>query len=357
MRKRIILSGLVAGALFLAVQLLLRRPEKPQEERPPDYTGGRLDRVDSIAVLRLAGSPEQKGRAHGRLLKERIRARIARLKPRDPGVADFAIKTCGERMLPLLPALLRREMEGIAEGAGVDRLEVLFLNTHYAVSAHVGGGEDPAIYSGDAAVGAPGPEVLRCLKTTGGDLFGDLVVVIHQDTTPRLVLLALPGLVGGLAGLRGPVAGALRPIPAQVKPVLTGLAWPLLLRLLLEAPPLPGDRLPAPATRAASVPLRRPDGSVGTLNLSPAGATWYPGFEGRAIATEDPVTGLGGRVLEARTTRAQRLLAGERARRLLTRGSPPPGLLEVRMKGGRNGVEVTFARGSDRFRRVVIFKE
>jgi len=349
------LSGLVALALFVGVQALLKLPEEPESGFVPDYSGGKLDRRNSITVLRLAGTPEEKGRAHGRLLKEQVRARIAKLKPRDPGVADFAIRTCGERMLPALPAALREEIEGIAEGAGVTTLEVLFLNTHYEVSAHVGGGEDPSMYRGEAAVG-DGPEVLRCLRPTDGDLFGDLVIVVHEDTTPCLVLVALPGLVGGLAALRGPVGAAIRPIPTLTKPVLTGVAWPLLLRLLVEAPPKTGDQLPAPAARAVSVPLRRSDGSVGTLNLSPAGGTWYPGFLGLAMATEEPVTGLGGRILAAATTRTQRLMAGENARRLLTRETPP-GVLEARLKGGRNGVQVTLALGPNRLRRVVRFRE
>ena len=253
-------------------------------------------------------------------------------------------------MLPKLPPDQREELEGIAEGCGAPVLEILFLNTHYALAAHVGGRESPAFWA-DVVV-KEGPELLRRFAPGDEESLRDLMIVVHEDRWPCLVLAARPGMVGGFFGILGNAAAGVRPIETVTRPVLTGVPWPCLLRVLLERPPTPGGSLPAATTRAASVPMVRPDGSVGTLNVSPAGGTWYRGFEGYAISSEAPVRGLDGKVSLGRVPDSQRMMAGERARRALTaHGSP-----EMRLVGGRKGVQITYTVGDVVLRRVVRFR-
>ena len=72
-------------------------------------------------------------------------------------MADFAIRTCGNKISARLPKDLREELEGIAEGAGADYLDVLFLNTRYELGVYLGGDDDSLFFAGKAGVG-PGPE-------------------------------------------------------------------------------------------------------------------------------------------------------------------------------------------------------
>lgn len=337
MRDALLVSGLGVAtlALFFA---LGSGGDKQRAARPSERVG---------RALFLSGSAREKGLAHGRLLGAEIRARLRRLKPADQEVAEFAIRTCGRRMLPALPASLRDELEGIALGAQIELLEALFLNTHPELAGHrIVAAEGR--FDGPAAVAAAGP--VAFLRFSGIDP-ASLVVFVHEDLDPPLVLVGLPGMVGGFLGVVGKTAAAFRPLASEIRPVLTGVPWPVLLRSLLEVSPPPGASLPLPSTLAASVPMVRADGEVGSLNISPAGATWYPGFEGHALASENPVTGEGGRIALGRRTAAERLAATANARALMG-ARPLPGTVSVRLKAGRAGVEVTV----DGVREVVRFR-
>lgn len=354
MRDRLLLLGFALLALLVVFKVRFR--PSPELVSAPQR-GCRLDAGGEIPVLYLAGSPREKGRAHGRLLKDRIRAWVARLRPRDEGVAQFALETCGARMLPVLSAPLREELEGIAEGAGITIHEALYLSTRFELAEFrlVGGGvEQPPAFA-EAAVVGPGPEVLRLFRPSDLDrLVDELVVIAHEDLDPPLVLVGFPGMLGGFAALRGGACAALRPMRTEARPILTGVAWPVLLRRLVESPPTPGGSLPAPATRAASVPMWRPDGEVGTLNLTPAGATWYAGWDGYAAATEQPVTGRDGLVAAGREDLGARAAAAGRARELVAE-EPGPGLIALRIRGGHRAVEVLIRDGARQRREVVQF--
>lgn len=337
MRETILVLGL--GAVTLAVFFALGSggPE-PAENRPSARVG---------RALFLTGSAKEKGVAHGRLLGDQIRAALRRWKPADPGGAKFAIYTCGDRILPALPVALREEIEGIADGARIDLHEALFLNTRFELAAHrlVKSG---ARFDGPAAVSTSGPTAFQ--RFAGMDP-AQLIVFVHEDTDPPLVLVGLPGMVGGFLGVAGTAAAALRPMRSETRPLLNRAPWPTLLRSLIETPPTEGAALAMPPTLAASVPMVRPDGEVGSLNLSPAGATWYPGFDGFALATEEAVTGEGGRVAVGRWTAAERLAASDTARDLIS-ASPVSGAVSVRLKAGPAGVELTV----DGVREVVRFR-
>jgi sulfur carrier protein ThiS len=202
----------------------------------------------------------------------------------------------------------------------------------------------PADLFGEAAVG-PGPEVCRRFATERlvGGAATTLVVTVHEDRNPPLVLVGLPGMIGGFVGLRGEVAGALCPLPGQASPVLKGLVWPLLLRHLLEHPPGPGGALPAKATLAASIPLRGTGGQVGTLNVTPSGAAWY---EGRTFAAT--VEEMGTTESPAAVERAGAILAmEERAQRLLEGRDRGAG---IRLSGARDGFSVAVGNRRARVR-------
>jgi len=351
MRRAVLLSLVVLVAAFA----VWRGRKEPRTVPAVSYHGGRLDRLDGLAVLRLHGTPREKGRAHGESLKGPIRARLDRLRPADEGEARFALQTCGGQLRPFLPAEVREELAGLAEGAGITEDEALFLNTHGELAAYGFTRESGAEigYAGDAAVG-DGPEVLKVFGP--GDLGGraaDLVVFVHEDVDPPLVLVGLPGMVGGFLGLRGPAAAAGRPRRSEVKPVLHGLVWPLLLRALLEAPAPDGAwRLPQKPTLEVSLPFRRADGVLGTLNLGPPGGTFYAAGAAFAGATDEAVTGEGGAVDEAPRAPGSREVQAEEARRLLTRAAAGDEVL-VRLKGGDRGVAVAVETNQSVIRAVV----
>jgi hypothetical protein len=232
-------------------------------------------------------------------MKSRIHAWIETLRPSVPGVAEFAIKTCGERLLPLLPGHMREELEGIAEGAGLDLLEALYLNTRFELEAFgmVGSGERVRRFDLPASC-ATGPEVLRHFRASdvGPRGSNELIVVVHHDLDPPLVMVGLPGMLGGFLGVRGMAALSLRPLQDGAVPVLSGLSWPVLVRRLLEEPPQPGGRLTAKPTIAASLPAVLPGGELGTLNLGLYGATWFPASGGWAGALRAPIDSRDGRI-------------------------------------------------------------
>ena len=111
---------------------------------------------------------------------------------------------------------------------------------------------------------------------------------------------------------------------------LSGLVWPVLLRTVLESQTAPpAGALGVKPNLAASLPLALPDGSVGTLNLSVEGGSWYPG-DSFVMATEEPVEGRDGQVVSGRRSASARALHAERARRLLS-VTPPDDVVVVRL--------------------------
>jgi len=351
-----------AGAVLLIVALagvaLWRIARPPDQEGPgsfvPAWRGARLREVPGFAILRLAGTPREKGRGHGERLKKRIRRALERARPADPGLAALAIEACGARLQMALPASYREELEGIAEGAGLSFEEVLFLNTRFDLRGHelVGTGTVGIGFSGGAAVGA-GPEVLRLFERADlDDQPDELIVFVHLDRDPT-VLVGLPGMAGCFLGVRGAAEGercgaSLRPIQSAIAPALTGLAWPLLLRRLLEEPPKVGSALPGLVTLDASLPFVLPGGALGTLDISPRGAAWHAATGDFVSAHPEELSGVGA-VIEARTLeRTRQRMRAESARRIMA-GQAPARQVAVRLKAGALGVRVTIVRDGGRF--------
>jgi hypothetical protein len=324
--------GILACAVGFAVWRLLPDPAgEPPRTSVPAWTGGRLTEVPGMTILRLAGSPREKGRAHGERLKERIRARYERLDP-----SPFYVDTLGPRAAAALPPELREEIEGIAEGCGLRFQEVWYLNLRFDFAAF----EDPGFHE-EAAVAADGRVLARFDAADLEDDPRELCVFVHLDERP-LVLVGLPGMAGGFLGSGAFGVGAVRPTRNAPDPVLTGLAWPLLFRLLLEQEGEP--RLPAPASLDASAVLER--GAVGTLDFSPRTATWHPLDTEFAMARREPLSDAG--TLDEASVR----LSAQRARQLFA--APPPGnRIVVRLARGEDGVTVVVERNGVRFARMI----
>ena len=300
----------------------------------------------------------ESGTARG--LRARIRALFEAVKPQDEGLAALAIRTGGKQFAGRLPVAYKEEIEGIAEGCGLTFDEVLYLNSRFDLRAfELGGTGAGRIGFGEAAAVGSGPEVVRLFAPS--DLDGraaELVALVHLDDVP-VVMVGLPGMVGGFLGLRGTasrVGGALRPVQGAVTPALTGLPWPMFLRRLLERPAAAGESLPALVTLDASIPFVQADGVLGTYDVSPRGATWHPAAGDFAVAHPEPLAGEGAVVEEGELDPSRRTLRSERARRVMA-GKPDPRLVSVRLQAGAEGVRITIRRDGLRFAQSIRYRD
>jgi len=222
-----------AAAGFAAWRIVGQSVETASASMRPAWTGARVEEAPGLTIVRLAGSPHEKGLGHGTRLRSRIRALFEAVKPRDAGLAAVAISTGGQYFGSRLPQAYAEEIAGIAEGCGLSFEEVLYLNTRFDLRAYeLAGGSAGGLGFAEAAAIGKGPEVLRLFDPSDLDgLARELIVFVHLDDLP-LTLVGLPGMVGGFLGVRGieeRVGGALRPIQGAATPVLTGLPWPLFL--------------------------------------------------------------------------------------------------------------------------------
>ncbi|MHC4938374.1 MAG: hypothetical protein ACYTHK_05345 [Planctomycetota bacterium] len=334
MRSTFVVLLLCAAVGFAVWRLLPEAPDGQSESFVPAWTGARESTPPGMTILRLAGTPRERGRAHGERLKGRIRDWYEHLSP-----DELFVRTLGPRAAGALPPALREEIEGIAEGAGLSFEQVWFLNLRFDLAAF----ERPG-FAAAAAAGRGGRVHRRFEQSDLSDRAGELVVFVHLTGQP-LVLVGLPGMAGGFLGTRGMRAATLRPVQEAPDPVMTGLAWPVLLRLLLEQG---CTELPAPATLDASVPSA--DVEVGTLDLSPREFTWHAADGEFAVAHAEPLSA------EAVLDPTRRRTRAERARRLFVE-EPPAHLVAVDLQATRSGVLVTIRRDGVRFHQVIRFAD
>jgi hypothetical protein len=113
-------------------------PADAAEQRPRRLllaTEGRgyIETVDGYRVLHLAGTPEEMGRQHGRLLKEAVAANATHLltgggEGLDPLWRGLAGGVLNAVFRNRVPERFMREMKGLAEGAGLSFDAVLSCN-------------------------------------------------------------------------------------------------------------------------------------------------------------------------------------------------------------------------------------
>jgi hypothetical protein len=301
----------VALALATTVFLASHRGGAGGPETPP----ARLLEHGGIPVVRLSGAPREKGRALGRALADRIREELSRSFL--DGLREFTI-TSGEKLRGFLPDGYREQVQGVAEGAGITFDEALFLDTRFELAAH-----HLADAKGLPIEGAAGQgPTAAALFPAGAEK--DLLVVVHEDLDPPLVLVARPGMTGGFLGISGNVAAAMRPIAEETPPPLHGLVWTLLLRRLLEAPPSGAYAAPEDVTGPISVAMSLSDGSAGTLNLAVFGAAWYAAGGLVSPTTDERPLPQGKAVPQVEREPADRERRAAEARGLLS-GPPPEG--------------------------------
>ncbi len=94
------------------------------------HENGYVEEVDGTTVLHLKGSPYEMGYQHGALLRDKARATadgfdsLIELAAKDTGVPRFVFDLTLDVVYSLcekhIPERYRREMEGLADGAGVD---------------------------------------------------------------------------------------------------------------------------------------------------------------------------------------------------------------------------------------------
>jgi len=235
------LAGLILLGLALAAQLAgatygaAAPPPPPIRAEPLSASDrGRLRIVEGIPVLRLAGTPREMGRQHGRILRRQIRYLQKEY------FEAMLVKVVGRRNLeqwtravePYLPAEMREEMEGLAEGSGLsyrdilhintmtDRLQALFCSTVVAAGDATRNGE---VFFG-RNLDFPGRNMLQ--KTT-------VVIVYRPEGGTPLAAVTWPGLIGVLSGMnaRG-VAGATMLIH-RGRGIRPGLPYMLMYRAAL----------------------------------------------------------------------------------------------------------------------------
>lgn len=291
-----------------------------------------LEEREGVLLVRVSGPPAAKGQRLGEALAGRIREEVTRSLPEDPGVREFALATCGEKLSQYLPAHVRAEIEGVARGAGIRFEEALFLDTRFEIAAFGLAGPS-ADLPAEGAVG-PGPEAacLLPLEASRG-----LVVVIHEDLDPPLVLVTRPGMTGALLGARGDVAAVMRPVRDEATPPLTGLVWTLLFRRVLEEAP---EEPKEPGTGPLSIAMTLPGGTAATLSLGVAGAAWYRGSGPHSLTTDEPAVARRAATtarLERDGATAARVAEGAAA---LLGGPPPGGMARVSLRGGGSAVLV-----------------
>jgi hypothetical protein len=285
----------------------------------------RVETREGVPVVRLRGPSRAKGRGLGEALRDRIRRELARALPDAEGLREFAVRACGEKLSSHLPPHLRLEIEGLAEGAGIAFEEALFLDTRFEISAFglaAASGELPS----EGAVG-PGAEA-SCLLPA--EAARDLVVVVHEDLDPPLVLVTRPGMTGAFLGARGDVAAVMRPIREAATPPLSGLVWTLFFRRVLEEAP---EEPRVPGTGPLSVAMTLPDGGAATLSLGVSGAAWYRGSAGHSLTTDEPAVPrrAGTTARRDRDAAAQARVAEDAAR--LLAGPVPPAMARVSLRG------------------------
>ena len=140
-RLGILLAVLGAVAIIAITQPIWRpiiESVQPEDRVPHTMRGGRLERREGHVVLHLSGTPEDMGRQHGTMMKENIRLMlneyIAPSLQRDHGKK---LRAAIDKMRPVLPEALVRELNACAKAANVDPTELLLAqcigDAEYAV--------------------------------------------------------------------------------------------------------------------------------------------------------------------------------------------------------------------------------
>lgn len=196
-----------------------------------------LRHISSVKVLTLAGSPEQRGRDQGTLLRKEIQKLVKEY------LHGFVVKRLGGREMVMvvaraaemtIPAEVKTEMKALAAAASVTYEDILMLNTH--VDAMAVGCSTAVVLRGASAEGKltmarnldwPAPPGLKNLA---------VLVVTRPEKGKPFANYTYPGFLGVLTGLNSSgVAVAMNVSPSSDN-ARTCVPTPIVLRsALLEA--------------------------------------------------------------------------------------------------------------------------
>jgi isopenicillin-N N-acyltransferase like protein len=206
------LCFLILFVFSVAVWALdLRTNENPILSEPPrllkEIPNGRLEIAgqgdDAVQVLHLWGAPREMGRTMGVLLKEQIRAYcslviglMTQSMEQDVSVLDQTFETAK----PFIPQHILEEMEGIAEGAEIDRQTILRVNTIGEVSEwHC------SLFAAWGAATASTGSLLQ-LRALDYAVEAEIqrypvIVVYHPDRGHAFANFSWSGVVGAVTGM------------------------------------------------------------------------------------------------------------------------------------------------------------
>lgn len=127
--RRMKIIGVLLVALVIAGYIYANPGRGPKEAVDP-HAKGYVEIVDGGTVVHLKGSPYEMGYQHGALLRGQVHAGTAAFNSLLQQVKDmtgiplfmlnFGLDCVYRMCMPHIPAHLRREMEGLADGAGAD---------------------------------------------------------------------------------------------------------------------------------------------------------------------------------------------------------------------------------------------
>ena len=235
------LAALVAAPVFAGDDGAPPPATKParHEFRPASHGKGRLEVLPSgLAVLHLAGTPEEMGAQHGTLLRDEIRALVRDYLPKVlRGPREKALAKA-RALEPQIPERHRREMKAMAEAAGVAADDILLgsvvvelLGVHGCAGAAAFG---PATADGRTIIG-------RNLEWPDHGFLGRLALVVaaKPDGLRPWVSVGYPALAGVVTGMNGDGVFVAELVvlgerAQDREAALRGVPWPILLRRIAE---------------------------------------------------------------------------------------------------------------------------
>lgn len=261
--------------------------------KPGTHGKGRLEILPSgLAVLHVAGTPEEMGEQHGTLLRDAVRALV---KDYLPGILRGGREGALERARALekgIPERHLREMKALAAAAGVPYDDILLgsvvvelfgLNQCSGAAA-----SGPATPDGRTVVG-------RNLEWPDRGVLGQygLVVAARPEGRRPFLAVGFPAFTGVVTGMNGDGLFTAELVVMNAPPLdreaaLRGTPYPTLQRLLLEeCGDLPAAvRFVKEARRTVAQNLLLADPRAGVvLECGPSRCVERPQVEGLVVVT------------------------------------------------------------------------
>ena len=194
-----------ALVLLLLGTALLAGEDLVEPRRIVTEAGGTLYRYAERRVLVVRGSPKEMGLAHGRLLKEEIKANVNAFLHewaiRSRGGSRDEFKAIWKRIEPFIPARYHAELEGIAEGSGVPLEDLQLLHAIPSRYHCTGAAALPTVTKDKKVYHTRSLDyALDIGETTRPQTNSLLYVVVPKDGIPHAVV-TWAGFIGCVTGM------------------------------------------------------------------------------------------------------------------------------------------------------------